>query len=418
MGNNNQNIARQLQHLANSIPTMADEDLLPAIVDVCCGLLAEVQKRRPAAEKMDPIELAQLTGGYAGISGQVGLFARELKESLAPDNTQQLADSMQELEDEKRRHTHNTALLQKTQAEVATQKSTNSALESCVAKAAAELEQLKNFHESLQSMQESCTPQIVEAQKQVNAELMVQISDRKRELQDLENQQKEKEGDLENLRQDISAVQSAIDALPAENTRLLEEHDAKKALLERLLTAREDCSPEKQQELEDQIAELKPMTDALSERMAQLQNHYTRLCGSKTELDRQNQILETNVLTLLTDSIGELNLLMTEHRSALAGIKGQADDYQKSLDECLELRSGYADWCGADRKQLDAMLRAVDQAENMDLAQTLNVRNQARIRQLFRQVEENLKELDRIMRSCAAAARKDQSTIERKAGNQ
>lgn len=418
MGNNNQKIAGQLQYLASGMSGMADEDLLPAVLDVCAGLLAEVQKRRPAAEQMDPIDLAQLTGGYANISGQVGLFARELKESLAmTDARQQLTDSMQELEEEKQRHAKNTALLQKTQAEAAAQKSANDALEACVNKARTELEQLKNFHESLLSMQESCSGQVIEAQKQVNADLMVQITDQKKELADLENQQKEKEGELEELQRSIEAAQAAIDALPEENIRLLEAYDTKKALLERLLTAKEDCSPEKQQELEEQIAQLKPVTEALSERMAQLQNHYTRLCGSKTELDRQNQTLETNVLTLLTDSIGELNLLMTEHRSTLAGIKKQADAYQKSLEECQAIRAGYADWCGADRKQLDTMLRAVDLAESMDLAQTLNVRNQARIRQLFRQVEDNLKELDRIMRECAVSARKDQSTIERKAGS-
>lgn len=415
--NNTQMIARQLQALATYLPGMADEDLLPTILDACDGLLAEVQKRRPAVSQLDQADLAQLMSGYTNISGHVGRFAGEIESSLGLGSAgQQLTDSMRTLADMQQKHSADTVQLKKLKANIEEQARINAGLEQNVSQYRNQLEMLKNFHAGLLSMQQSCSPQAIAKQESVNAGLLLQVTQQQQTLKDLEKQQQTLDGQLGGLRQKIASVQAAIDTLPAENTRLLEEYDSRKERLSRLQKAQTDCSPQKQQELEDEIASLKPQTEELERRMAQLENHRDHLSETKTMLDRQNQTMQTNVLELLNDSLGELNLLMTEHRSDLAAIKKEADDYQKTLDECRSIRADYADWCGADRSQLDAMLRALDQRESMELSKTLDVRNQDRIRKLFDQVENSLKELDRILTDCAAASRRDLSEIERKAG--
>lgn len=415
--NNNQMIARQLQALAAGLPGMADEDLLPAILDACSGLLAEVQKRRPAVEALDQVDLAQFMGGYTDISGHVGRFAGEIERSLGVEYTaRQLTDSMKNLEQLKQKHAQDTLALRSLEHQIAHQTQTNNILKQSVSQSKAQMDTLTNFHNGLLSMQAACSPAAISKQQADNAALLLQVNRQQANLDNLQKEHKELDNQLNHLQQQIGTVQTAIDALPAENARLLADYDAKKTRLDRLQKAQVDCSPEKQQELEAQIAKLTPLTDDLQQKMAQLQNHHDRLSDARTELDRQNQILETNLLTLLSESMGELNLLMTEHRSDLAAIKKEADAYTESLSECRKIRQGYADWCGCNRDQLDAMLKALDQRESMELSKTLDVSRQNRIRLLFNQVEDSLKEMDRILKECAAAARADLSDIERKAG--
>lgn len=418
MESNNEMMARQLRALADAMSTMAEEDLLPTILDVCDGLLAQVEQRRKPVSQLHGMELAQLMGGYQNLSAHVGRFAGELEQPLALEQTrQQLTDHMQALESHKQESAALTQALQELQAEAQQQRQRNQALEESVAQAQSALDTLRNFHASLVSMGQSCSPEVIEASKQENAALMEQINDRQQELKALQAQQQELDENLAELHQKIAGVQQTMDALPAEHARLLETYDEMQSRLARLRMARETCSPENQQALQEEIAALEPEVEAQKENMDQLENHYARLSGAKTELDRQNQRLQTNVLDLLVGSMEELNQLLSEHRETLEAIAGQAQTYQESLDVCRNLRSGYADWCGADRVQLDAMLLALDQRENLELSRTLDFRQQDKIRSLFDRVDESLKELDRILGACALAARKDQAEIERKAGS-
>ena len=126
--------------------------------------------------------------------------------------------------------------------------------------------------------------------------------------------------------------------------------------------------------------------------------------------------METNILDLIQGSLGELTVLMEEHRGALIQTRKEADTFRQSLAECRELRSGYDQWFGSNRMELESMLAALDRQENMELRTTLCVTSQDRIQALFRQAERALGEVDQLLQRCAEAARLDLAHVERLAG--
>ena len=418
MGTNYNMIARQLQMLASALPTMAEEDLLPAVLDACDGLLAEIQRRSPPIDQMDDVERAQLMGGYGNIFDRVESFAQKAEDALGVEKTRRaLTAGILKMEDLQRKQIELDEKLNEVRQKTAYLDGEIKSLQPRVETAQQEYHNLQAVHNGLLLMQEEFSPEKIEAQRKSNSELLQQVTKQNLELNSLQAEEKKQQAGLDQIRRDITDTKNRIEAIPEEHFRLLQEYEQKQAYLERLQRAQQDCSPEKQQALAEKIAKLQPVTENLEAEMGQLQNHYDRLSRAKTELDQQNQILETNLLELLEESMGELNLVMADHRRELFAVKQQADEYQQSLDECRDIRRGYSDWFGADRVQLNAMLAALDRRENLQLSGSLNVRCQNKVRKLFGQVESNLEELDRILKACAVASRKDQADIERKAGS-
>ena len=132
-------------------------------------------------------------------------------------------------------------------------------------------------------------------------------------------------------------------------------------------------------------------------------------------LDRENQILRTQLIDCIDKAMGELGLVLQEHQQTLAEIQRQADTYRNSLAECERSRNGLVQWLGSDRRQLDAALAAIDRQEYTNLQQTLNISTQNQVRDAFDRARTAMEQADRILAQCALAAQKVQIAIRKAA---
>lgn len=417
MATNNKQIAAQLQALSSALLSMEDEELLPVILDTCGGLMTEVGSRRPAAERMDPVDLAGYTAAYAAISAHIGRFAGELQaRDLAGVPEGSLEDAMAKLESLREENTRMQVRRTQVETDIRNQTAANDALESTVRENRDKLNRLQDFYRTLEEMDQACSPEVIERQQQENSELLAEVNTHNDTLKKLQTEKHELDAKHSEILKKISDAQNAIDAIPAENARLVQEYDARVRELTRLQNAQMECSEEKQEQLAAQIAQLKPQVEKLESKIEKLRNHHNQIKGAKTELDRENQILQTDLLDILQESMGELTLLMEEHRQVLSEVRKQADTYRTSLAQSQQLRSGYAQWLGSDRIQLEANLAALDRQENTRLRETLDVNAQDQVREQFRRAEQALQEIDRFLQRCREAAQKDLANVERLAG--
>ena len=402
MADHNHKIAAQLQSVAKAFLTMDDDELMLALMDTCNALLDEVEKRRPAVADMDRMERSEYTIGYRQISGLIGNYARELQDAdptAAP--AEDPADHIAQLESQR------TA--------IAAQRSRNEELKAEVERNSRELNSLQEFHATMMEMGKTCTRKIINDQKEQNQKLLTNISKRQGELEELEAEERECSKQLERINTKIRQVEDKIAHIPEVNKNLAAVYTARQEELKLLQNAQELCSAEKQAELEKQILEMKPVVEKMEQKMNTLNNQLENFRESSTELDRENQILRTQLIEYIDKAMGELGLVLEEHQQTLAEIQRQADTYRNSLAECERSRNGLVQWLGSDRRQLDAALAAIDRQEYTNLQQTLNISTQNQVCDAFAQARTALEQVDRILAQCALAAQKDQAAIRKEA---
>ena len=417
MANHNNQLAVQLQALASALPTIEDKELLPIILDTCSGLMAEVGIRRPEATQMDPTDLVGYQAGYTAISALVGQFAKELSSAVSTDAPEgSVEDAMAKLEDLRAEAARQEAELTRLEGLIQDQQAKNDILEAAIKKHQADLRRQTDFHETLMEMDRASSPEIIANQQKENSELLATVNEHNTQLKSLQDEKSKLDTELNSLRGRISNLQNAIDVLPEAKKQLVRDYDAKYAELIRLQNAETECSAEKQEELAAKIVLLEPQVEQLAAQTEKLRDHYNQIANAKTELDRDNQVLQTDLLKLLQASMGELAQLMEENRQALINIRKQADKFYTSLDECNRLRIGYEQWLGSNRAQLDANLEALDHQENTRLKETLNVSCHEQLNKQCDQAKQALEEADRILQRCAAAAQVDLHNVERLAG--
>lgn len=413
MNNNNQLIASQLQTLATAIPTMEDADLLPAVLDSCAILLEEVRKRHKPLDQMDPFERSELTGGYTLISTQVAQFAEAVRTQLGID-TVPAGDPMQELTAEMEHSKELDAARKSAQVQLDAVRAENDKKEIALEKQSQELTALRNFQTGLERELAACSEEVIAQQVKANEVLFNTVAQQRAQLKAARDEAEKQEEELERIRSDIAAVEEKIDGIPGISKQLLSEYDQRSAHLARLEKAKEDCSVEKQFELECRIKSLTPVVEELETATRKLSAHCKQLEDAHTDLDRQNQTLQTNLLQYLHNAMAELQQLMGEHQEVLRDVKHQADTLRTNLTECEKLRRDYADWFDASRTPLDAMLAELDAAEHQNLRQTLDIAQCNQVRQLYTQVRDGLQKLDKVISACAEAARVDQRNLERR----
>lgn len=409
----NKLICDQLQSLAAAIPTMEDADLLPAILDSCAILLEQVKNRHAPLGQLDPIQRSELTGAYAVISQQVTRFASDARKELGLDVAPE-QDPMGLLADEIERARQLEADRAAAQAQLDATREENARRELALERQSQELTALRNFQSGLERELEACSDEVIARQTAENEALFAAVAEQRAKLKALREEEAAQEAQLDNITAHIAAAETRINEIPQINKLLLEEFDQKQAHLARLEQAKVDCSPEVQLELENRIKTLTPEVEALEDATRKLTVHCQQLEQARTDLDEQNQTLQTTVLKQVQSSMAELRQLLTAHQDTLTEVKRQADSLQQSLIQCETLRRDYAEWFEASRTPLDAMLSQFQTAEHPKLRETLDVTQCDRVRTLCAQVRDGLQQLDQLITACAEAARVDQRNLERR----
>lgn len=235
-----------------------------------------------------------------------------------------------------------------------------------------------------------------------NNELISDFAVRQLRCQELEEKQKEHIKKLDEL-------DKKIENLPDEQ-RLVKEFDEKNAEYTRLLTAKEDCSEEKQLELSEKIAEIEDDVNKLEVAMKILKSRKEELDSAKTKIETEKGIFETDFIQKIENSMDDLKNHMRSHRDVLNGVKDDATELKKHIDECNVIYKNYCFMFDTNNTPLEAIAKA-SKTEHKELAKNFDINKSDYVSELKEEIENKLKELDGIIAECTKAITTDQKLL-------
>ena len=197
-----------------------------------------------------------------------------------------------------------------------------------------------------------------------NLMLVQELRDKQAQASRLATRRAQLEGDL-------ARIQDEMARLPEENSRLLDQYDEAQTRLTRLRAAREECSPQRQAELQKQIDELAPEVDRMSQKMRLLEGQLSDLRATQRAFDASHAQLAADV----------------------------------------DLHA----WLSADTANLESLAQKRRAPESTQLAEQMDDNALEHVRQLRKEVVERLAEIDALLGRCAEAARQDHAAVDRRA---
>lgn len=405
------NLKRQLQMQGEMIAAETDTGRLTlSLVATCNSLLKSVGTE--SLNGLSKEEFDQLYAGYLSVASQVIKFygSTEQNQSIGSDRTVLL----KKLETETNSIVNAQKEIEFSQEKLEALLKKNTELKKRAEQKKQELSQAKQIHNSLVEMEKECTLEMIKNQKEKNSELLSHITKNRSELENLREEEKRLSKETETLNQNILELSEKIKEVPEDNHKLLTQFEKQKEVLDRLLTAKSDCSEEKQQELQKQIEELSPAVEELQSNCEILKNRMETLTQKQIEYDKEKQKMSTNILQVINESLSELSQVMKEREAALQEVKKTADTLAENVETCDKMREEYADWFEAVQTPLESMIVSLNRPEFTELKNTLNLKEIAVVKKLFEDIRHNLNELDGILEKCVAATRKDQKKLERR----
>ncbi len=396
-----QRLKLQLGQLAEWLTTQEDEELLQSILSVCRAFLSMAEELMPR-QSPEPV-VKKIQAGYLGLSKRITAFYDKY-----PFGTEEpgVLNDLKEIQ----------LSVQKKQEEA---EGVRKSYEKAKAEAMELRERIDHYKEELASEEAAgerwrtllseCTPEKIEEQRRENEKLEARLTEERGKLEKLQEDLKELKQEQERLNGGICETKAEIYKLPPKNAELRAEYRELEETLDNLRRAEVECSPERQQELRDEISILLPIVVKLQADKDDLANRLEDLQQQRTVYDKERQELSTNVIQILRDSAEGLEKVLEEHGGILRQTAETADKLAENLLLCQQLREEYKNWFDADESPLEAMIGAVrlQYPENEILRNTLDIRQVPSVEKLLGQTRDNLTTLDQIMAVCMDAAQED-----------
>lgn len=219
---------------------------------------------------------------------------------------------------------------------------------------------------------------------------------------------------LEDSKKSSERIQHEIETYSESEKRAAGEFVRLSAELAALGNAKSDCSPEKQKELSRKIAELRPDVEKLKAQMEVLNQEYTALSDMKTGYDRERLLLTSNVFELIHDHMDALGDALEDQKTNLLAAEKKAQMLHENMKKTADRRDELKAWFDTERTPLEAMCAKVSGADSEMLRKELDPGKIASVRDLFRDIEGKIGELDDILTRCFRAAAEDQESLRRK----
>lgn len=401
-------LSRQLTAQAGNLEGQDGPELSLSVTSACCALLKAADSTAMISQ-MDQGTFDTLYAQFLRMGreveqffqGAASRFQDTVHASAHADRLENLQKSREEADKLRAELTQASQDLQSMEMQMAADRS-------LLEKAQADLRDAEEAQSALQKMMEACSQDKIDAQQAANQVLAQQFAQDSKRLSELE---------AENVRltEQLHQTEETIEGLPERNKELLRTYEEKQALLERIRAAQVECGPEKQTEMQQEIDRLSPLAEESQQAVTVLSDRLSDLKEQFVHYDAERQILTTNVLELLEQSMGDLQKAIEGHKEELTKIGSTADTLKAHLADCLEMRQRYRDWLDADSNPLEAMIAAVGRPESEELRKTLDPGSISRVRQLRSEVEERLRTLDTIIQTCAKAVRLDQDALNKRA---
>ena len=401
-------LRRQLENQAAALET-AGPELCGLLLNTCCALVDAAREAAPTPEGLDELDRMELLSAALALVDGVNALALPL--APEPSDAGRAA-----LEEETGKLTAKLAERDRQQQELKELQAQNEKLRQETEPIQTALEEAKTAQRMLERMGAEYTPEKLQAQKEINDRLLDELNARRTELQKRKDEQAAQEKENKELEGQIRALEVDIQAQPAHRAELVDQKAALQARLDALRTAETECSPERQQELQEEIDRLTPVVTQLQETAGDLRERLAALKETHSTLDQNKQVLESDVLDCITACLDGLEPLVTEHRSTLEEVQQRADALAANVEECQALRQRYAAWWDEVRTPLEGMEAALT-AQGVDVSNlraTLDPGQCGRVQELNRRLEEGLRDLDAILERCFEACQQDQDRLEKR----
>ena len=242
------------------------------------------------------------------------------------------------------------------------------------------------------------------------------LHDKQEHEKELKQQYEEALSERLDLKKRIEAIEGLMAGIPEETIKLRAEHKEKETVLTELQNADELYSPEKEEELNTQISQLRPVVEAKLQKSEELNNKLDSLKKMSTEYDEKTQTLSTNVIEIIKSNLSDLENCLDKQESFLDETEKRADSLAHSVESCKDRLENYRNWYGVAKTPLEQMEEMLSHEEYVNLNNTMDVGEIPRIKERFDNTEENLKILDDPLKRCADATQADLERIRRIAG--
>lgn len=411
-------IQRQLEQLFQGMADADDFTAAKLMTEICASLLRMSRKLDVDVGNLSGDDFECFADSYMGIAQAVSSFAGQIQgrgmaeaERFAQaGGTAALARARAEGD---RLRTEALQLKEELDKQLAA----NEALCRDLEQKKGEYDDSCSLYRRFQNELDAIYPHKLEQQCAENARLEKELALRADQLRQARDRHGALTAQLEEAGARLRQAEEELEALPAQLRQLGESCVEKERHLERLRNARQEFSPERQKEVQDEIDVLQPEVQALEDTIRALRNTLSNLKEAHTELDRERNTLETDLLDRINTCLEELNGVSIEHREALDEVSRRADILAGNLEKCAELRRDYAAWWDADRTPLETIAGILERGDPLDggLTGSLDPAGSKRLSDLNSRMKESLEEMDEILARCFRAMQQDQGALKDKA---
>lgn len=392
-------IASQLNAASNVIQNAEGVELYTGILDVCGGLIHLIADRS-YINKLSPDDLKDLSVSLNLIGKDLGSISdASAQTDCLKVNTQAIEKLEEALEDQKK------LIQEKKHAE-----ETLPAIEAAIAVLKPQAENLRKQYNdqealknSLEKTIEDCSAEKIEALRAENEFLAAEYSKLFETFSTLDDKRKANEETMQKLEAEIAK-------LPTEQ-ELVKAYEEKKSELAKLQNAKTECCEEKQQELQNLIHDLHKEVEHLNEQMKILDQRKRNIEEAKTTIETEKGIFETNFIQKLEESMDDLKTNMATHMEKLNELKEAGKELKQHIEECDKIRKEYTFMFDTDNNPLEAIAMIIGMKEYKELSEHFDITKSEHVKELQKDIEEKLAELDQIVSDCTAVVSRDQKTL-------
>lgn len=395
-------ISQQLGAISKGIQSLDGAELYINVLDAC-GELVNIVAEQICCEKMDNESIKDIAASMSFIAKGLENISEA---SCNADCLKVKVDSVEKLEKAVVERKELIEKERKAKEELVVVDAVIETLRPKVEQLENAYKERSNFKETLERTLEDYSEEKMEALEKNVTELTEMLAERQSEHQALVEKKEEHESK-------IKALEDEIAKYPTEQ-QLVEAYDKKSAEFKRLLTAKEECSEDKQIELNEEILKIKKDVDKLDAAMTLLRNTKEEIDGAKTKIETEKGVFETDFVEKLTGAMDDLKNNMSTHRETLNKLKDDALELKKHIAECDEIYKNYTFLFDTCKVPIKAISKAT-KTEYEELTKTYDVRKSKYVTELTDDIESKLNELGDIISVCVKATTIDQKALQKKA---
>ena len=407
-------IQRQLEHLFQGMTDADDFTAAKLMTEICASLLRMSRKLDVDVDNLSGDDFEDMTDSYMGIAQAVSPFAGQIQGRGAAEAERfAQAGGAAALARARAEGDRLRAEALQLKEDLDRQLADNEVLRRNLGQKKGEYADSCSLYRRLQDELDAIYPHKLEQQCAETARLEEELALRADQLRQAQDRHGALTSRMEETSAHLRQVEEKLEALPAELRQLGETCEERERYLERLRNARQEFSPERQKEVQDEIDVLQPEVQALEDTIRALRNTLNNLKEAHTELDRERNTLETDLLDRINTCLEELNGVSIEHRKSLDEVSRRADILAGNLEKCAELRRSYAAWWDADRTPLETIEGILGRGDPLDggLAGSLEPAKSRRLRDLDSRIKASLEEMDNILALCFQAMQQDKDSV-------